>query len=709
MPTDKHAYARPTRAEALRFLRLLDGTGRDDIASVCDMWAAAFTLRMAAATDEQEVRRYRRLAQRLREARFTLLGDHDELLDDAEVGGREIADSLTAHSTVEDARREDHSLDAHPFDVGAESAGDAGLPNGRAFATPGAPSRCPESEVRLDQLRKPDGRATGRRRNRASTAFVASLTLATPVLLLLSAAQYVMLGSAGPDSFRQQPPPAVEPADETDVVLRDDKERTSDDALAAWAVLLTDWTLQRERARVQAAATMWLAQARQAGLAALREVRAAAVAAAAEMPSVVTADDAPSTSAGDAPRMTAEELVAALNVTGAADATDSSGFSRSAVATETAIIVKIDELLARDVLQPLADACDAALAAMAQSRNTRSDPPEIQRSRDSASLPKVAPAADAGTRDTSPPAYTLAADEQPAAHADLVLEVREPAEVAASVEAGGGFPLSADEARGQQSRQASALGVDVVRSIRLARHVAINVVLIPAGEFDMGSPDAEEGRYDDEGPQRRVRITRAFYIGVCEVTQAQWRAVMGSTQQSWFKGDDLPVESITALDCQEFCRRLSQSSGMIVRLPSEAEWEYACRAGTDAPFAFGATISSQRVNFDGSTTYGGSAAGLNREQPTPVGSLEANAWGVCDMHGNVWEWCADWYARYPATPHVVDPEGPPNGEYRVLRGGSWGREAALCRSAARVRTNPAARSADSGFRVVVELGAGATE
>jgi len=205
------------------------------------------------------------------------------------------------------------------------------------------------------------------------------------------------------------------------------------------------------------------------------------------------------------------------------------------------------------------------------------------------------------------------------------------------------------------------------------------LVLIPAGEFVMGSPASEADRSGDEGQHRRV-IRKPFYLGKTAVTQAQWRKVMGSNPSS-FKGDDLPVDSVSWYACQEFLKK----AGGGMRLPSEAEWEYACRAGTTTPFSFGATITPEQVNYDGYFPYGGASEGLCRDRTVAVGSLPANAWGLHEMHGNVDEWCQDGYEAYPGS-GTEEPARAAGA--RVLRGGSWNDRAYICRAAGRGRNEP---------------------
>ncbi len=222
--------------------------------------------------------------------------------------------------------------------------------------------------------------------------------------------------------------------------------------------------------------------------------------------------------------------------------------------------------------------------------------------------------------------------------------------------------------------------------------VTMDLVLIESGEFLMGSPSSEAKRDDDEGPQHRVRISKPFYMGKHEVTQAQWRAVMGSNP-SHFKGDSRPVESVSWNEIQEFCRKLSARTGRTIRLPTEAEWEYSCRAGTTSSYSFG----------DSSGGLGDHAwyTGNSGKQTHSVGAKQPNGWGLHDMHGNVWEWCGDWYGEdYYASSPGTNPTGPGSGKYRVLRGGSWIYLAHYCRCADRIRSRPGLRSSSLGFRVV---------
>ncbi len=201
----------------------------------------------------------------------------------------------------------------------------------------------------------------------------------------------------------------------------------------------------------------------------------------------------------------------------------------------------------------------------------------------------------------------------------------------------------------------------------------------------MGSPAAEPGRQRDE-LSRRVRLTKGFWIGATEVTQEQWIRILGRNPSHFTAcGDRCPVENVSWNEIQTFLSRLNARSGGGFRLPTEAEWEYACRAGSPRPFAGEGHLSMSQANFDGRASV-------------PVASYPPNAWGLYDMHGNVWEWCADWYGAYdPAA--VENPTGPPSGEKRVIRGGSFYFGADSCRCALRYTHRPVDRGFSLGFRV----------
>ncbi len=232
------------------------------------------------------------------------------------------------------------------------------------------------------------------------------------------------------------------------------------------------------------------------------------------------------------------------------------------------------------------------------------------------------------------------------------------------------------------------------RTVKLGDRVSMEFVRIPPGKFTMGSPADEEGRFDDEGPQREVTITRPFHMGICEVTQEQWEAVMGGNP-SHFKGATRPVEQVSWDDAVEFCKKASEKTGRTFRLPTEAEWAYACRAGSKTRFSFG----DDDKGLDDFGWHSGNSEGTQH----PVGQKRPNAFGLHDMHGNLWEWCSDWYAESYANAGVVDPTGPATGWARVVRGGCWRRNPRLCRSSLRFRLEPDYRGSVIGFRVVVDF------
>jgi formylglycine-generating enzyme required for sulfatase activity len=190
-------------------------------------------------------------------------------------------------------------------------------------------------------------------------------------------------------------------------------------------------------------------------------------------------------------------------------------------------------------------------------------------------------------------------------------------------------------------------------------------------------------------------------MGIYDVTQEQYQQVMGNNP-SQFKGAQNPVEMVSWDDAADFCKKLSAKTGTVVQLPTEAQWEYACRAGTKAPFNTGETINTDQANFDGNYTYGNGAKGDYRQKTTTVGSFKPNAFGLYDMHGNVCQWCADWFEEnYYGRSPKADPTGPADGTLRVLRGGSWNGRPWYCRSALRSGASPGARDGYGGFRVVV--------
>jgi len=226
------------------------------------------------------------------------------------------------------------------------------------------------------------------------------------------------------------------------------------------------------------------------------------------------------------------------------------------------------------------------------------------------------------------------------------------------------------------------------QDFEIAPGVKITMCWIPPGEFMMGSPKDEQGRNNDEN-QYQVTHTQGFWLAKTEVTQAQWKAVMGNNP-SHFKGDDLPVESVSWNDIAGpggFIDKVNQTAaaaGGRFHLPTEAQWEYACRAGTPGPYA---------GDLDQMAWYERNSGG----KAHPMGQKQANAWGLHDMHGNVWEWCADWYGTYPSATKT-DPQRAASGSIRVLRGGSWFDYAVSCRSAFRNSYFPGLTSFSVGFR-----------
>jgi formylglycine-generating enzyme required for sulfatase activity len=220
---------------------------------------------------------------------------------------------------------------------------------------------------------------------------------------------------------------------------------------------------------------------------------------------------------------------------------------------------------------------------------------------------------------------------------------------------------------------------------------------IMPGKFMMGSPQSEPERLDDE-QQHKVILTRGFWLAETACTQALWLAVMEDNPSS-FKGDDRPVDSVSWNDAQAFIKNINTDiPSLELHLPTEAQWEYACRAGTATPFHFGSTITTDQANFNGNYPYNKGPKGESRKKTVSVKTFSCNAWGLYEMHGNVWEWCQDWYGAYPKNT-IVDPTGPNEGESRVLRGGSWFDYGRDVRSAGRRRNEPAVRHGSHGLRL----------
>lgn len=232
--------------------------------------------------------------------------------------------------------------------------------------------------------------------------------------------------------------------------------------------------------------------------------------------------------------------------------------------------------------------------------------------------------------------------------------------------------------------------------------IGIKFAWVTPGTFRMGSPKKDKWRCDDE-TQHWVTLSKGFYLAIHPVTQASWQEVMGNNR-SHFHDGYLPVVQVSWDDCQEFLQKLSKQDGHAYRLPTEAEWEYACRGATTTPFFYGETISTDQANFNGHNRVS-NPEGLHRGKTTPVGSFSPNAWGLNDMHGNVCEWCADWYEVCPEwLDYVVDPQGPESGPGRVYRGGSFECPPFMLRSASRLWSRQMNHMNNVGFRAARFLG-----
>ncbi len=231
--------------------------------------------------------------------------------------------------------------------------------------------------------------------------------------------------------------------------------------------------------------------------------------------------------------------------------------------------------------------------------------------------------------------------------------------------------------------------------------MGMEFVFIPPGDFIMGSPLSEYERRPDE-VRHLVKFAKGYYIQTTETTQGQWKKIMGKNPSHYDKcGDNCPVETVSWDDIQEFLNKLNVLEGSKkYRLPTEAEWEYACRAGTRTPFSCGRCLSTDHANYNGEYPYKGCPDGKDRNKIIPVASLSPNPWGIYDMHGNVWEWCHDWMGPYSSRP-VVDPVGPSTGEKRIYRGGSQNDKAEYSRSAFRGQFKPHRRSGSLGFRLAI--------
>jgi formylglycine-generating enzyme required for sulfatase activity len=224
--------------------------------------------------------------------------------------------------------------------------------------------------------------------------------------------------------------------------------------------------------------------------------------------------------------------------------------------------------------------------------------------------------------------------------------------------------------------------------------LGMKFVWIPPGTFLMGSPKEEKGR-DANETQHKVTLTKGFYMGVYTVTQEEWQAVMGNNPSGLKGEENLPVEQVSWNDCDKFIKKVREKDKRLYRLPTEAEWEYACRAGTKTAYYFG----------DDKSMLGKFAwySENNPERKThPVGQKKPNEWGLYDMHGNLFQWCQDWYGEYPQN-DLADPQGPEKGTSRVMRGGAWGNDPAACRSAFRLAYEPGRGNFIIGFRLCFSL------
>ena len=248
-----------------------------------------------------------------------------------------------------------------------------------------------------------------------------------------------------------------------------------------------------------------------------------------------------------------------------------------------------------------------------------------------------------------------------------------------------GQTVNASGCKSRSGGGVRCLSTGDTKTILLPGGAVMEMIYCAPGSFMMGSPEDEEDREDDED-LHKVTLTKGFWLGKYPVTQAQWESVMGCNPSD-FDGDDNPVDSVSWDDCKEFIANINSRSDFTARFPTEAEWEYACRAGSGKAYSGTGDLDEMgwySVNCDAGTH--------------PVGKLESNGWGFYDMHGNVWEWCADWYGSYPMNA-VTNPKGPASGDDRVLRGGGWLYRASHCRSANRYAIRQNDRDCYFGFRL----------
>ena len=274
--------------------------------------------------------------------------------------------------------------------------------------------------------------------------------------------------------------------------------------------------------------------------------------------------------------------------------------------------------------------------------------------------------------------------------AEMVLQ-----DIGQTVNASGGKP--------QSSGRDLCLSSGDTKTIVLPGGAEMEMIYCAPGSFIMGTPADDPDRCDDE-VQHKVILTKGFWLGKYPVTQAQWKSVMGHNPSESNKGYNYPVDNVSWDDCNSFIEKINSQSNLNARFPTEAEWEYACRAGTTTAYHWGNSLNGDRANCDGNYPCGTTVKGRYLQKTSPVGTYDANPWGFYDMHGNVCEWCADWLGSYP-TNAVTDPKGPASGDYyRVLRGGGWSNFARRCRSADRSNGFPDQRYFYFGFRLCCSAG-----
>ncbi|MBD3334715.1 MAG: SUMF1/EgtB/PvdO family nonheme iron enzyme [Candidatus Eisenbacteria bacterium] len=282
---------------------------------------------------------------------------------------------------------------------------------------------------------------------------------------------------------------------------------------------------------------------------------------------------------------------------------------------------------------------------------------------------------------------------------------RAPAVLAALALAGtavAGGPVAAAPVAAEPAKKEAAPTEPRTRDFEIYPGVMMEFVWIPPGEFVMGSPFTEKERSYDEGPRHPVTITEGFWLGRYEVTQEQWTGVMGSNPALGEPAPDIPIQNISFSDAQDFVMTLNEKAGAeLYRLPTEAEWEYACRAGTETAYYYGDNPNALRRYAIYNRSSGHRVRAVGQRKPNP--------WGLYDMYGNVWEWCSDWYAETYSQRPQTDPQGPPEGSERVIRGGSWGSYAPQCRSAFRGHTTPLRTNSAIGLRLVREAAQDASE